>query len=87
MHRNYEACARESQCSAAREATTTTKPVHISSRASAQQQEKPPQWEAVALEQENTPHSSQLEKPMCSNEDPAQPKKPQFMNLSYECLK
>ena len=29
------------------------------------QQEKPPQWEA---------HTLQIEKPVCSNEDPAQPK-------------
>ena len=36
-------------------------------------QEKPPQWEACAPQLENSPGSHQLWKPMCSNEDQAQP--------------
>ena len=39
------------------------------------QQEKPPQWEAHALELESNPHPPQLEKkPVQSSEDLAQPK-------------
>ena len=38
------------------------------------QQEKPLQWEARAPQLESSPHSMQLEKSPCSNENPAQPK-------------
>ena len=40
-------------------------------RACAQQQEKPPQWEAGAVQLESSPCSLQLEKSLHSNEDPA----------------
>ena len=43
-------------------------------RACAQQQEKPPQWEALALQLESSPRSPQLEERLHSNEDPAQPR-------------
>ena len=41
--------------------------------ACALQQEKPQQWEALALQQGVAPHSPQLEESPHSNEDPAQP--------------
>ena len=43
-------------------------------RACTLQQEKPPQWEAPALQLESSPCSSQQEKTPSSSEDPAQPK-------------
>ena len=45
----------------------------LCSRARALQQEKPCQWEAWALQLENSPHLLQLDKRLCSNEDPKQP--------------
>ena len=42
--------------------------------ACALQQEKPPKWEASAMQLESSPCSPQLEMLTCSNEDPAQPK-------------
>ena len=43
-------------------------------RACAPRQEQPPQWEAHARQLESSPHSSQLEKSLSSNEDPAHSK-------------
>ena len=44
-------------------------------------QEKPLQWEACTLQLESSPHSPQLKKPMCSNEDPVLPKINKQINL------
>ena len=41
--------------------------------ACALQQGRPLQWEACSLQLESGPHSPQLEKSLCSSEDPAQP--------------
>ena len=38
------------------------------------QQEKAPQWEACIPQLDRSPHSPQLEKSLCGNQDPAQPK-------------
>ena len=43
-------------------------------RAHAQQQEKPPQWEARTPQLEHSSYMLQLEKSLCSNKDPAWPK-------------
>ena len=80
VHHNYWACALEpvshnywacvpqllSPC-----ATTTEAHVSI---AHALQQEKPPQWEAHALQRRAAPARRNKRKPACSNEDPTQPK-------------
>ena len=50
------------------------KPVHPRAHAMRSLQEKPLQWEACAPQLESRPCSLQLEKSMCSSEDPAQPK-------------
>ena len=50
------------------------KTTELQPRAHDLQQEKPLQWEACALHLESSPQSPQLEKSLCSNEDPAQPK-------------
>ena len=42
-------------------------------RAHGLQQEKPPQWEAHALQIESSPHSPQLKESPCCNEDPTLP--------------
>ena len=42
-------------------------------RACGLQQEKPPQWEAHALQIESGPYSPQLQKSPCCNEDPTLP--------------
>ena len=42
--------------------------------AHAPQPEKPPQWEGYVPQLESSPYLPQLEKSLCSNEDPAQPK-------------
>ena len=43
-------------------------------RACALQQEEPPQWEARAPQRRVAPAHRNYRKPMCSNEDPTQPK-------------
>ena len=43
------------------------------SRACAQQQENSLQWEAHTPQLDSSPHWTQLEKSLCSKEDPAQP--------------
>ena len=43
-------------------------------RARTPQEEKSPQWEAPVLQLESIPNSLQLEKPVCSNEDPVHTK-------------
>jgi len=72
MRPNYWACALEpGSCS-----YWTHVPQLLKStdpRAHAPQQEKPPQWEARALQLERSPRSQQLEKSPHSNEDAAQP--------------
>ena len=72
-HHNYWACALEARshnCWA--HVPWLLKPTCL--RACAQQQEKPLQWEALTLPLENSPCSLHLEKSLCSNKDPAQPK-------------
>ena len=49
------------------------RPEHLT--AHALQQEKPQPWEACAPQLESSLHSRQLDKSLCSNKDPAQPKK------------
>ena len=44
--------------------------------------EKPLQWEACVLQLEGGPHLLQLEKNLCSNEYPAEPKKTKTKNYS-----
>ena len=69
---NYWACALESGSRNYRaHRSQLLKPVHPRGRAL--QLEKPPQWEAHALQVESSPHSPQLEKSSHSSEDPAQP--------------
>ena len=48
---------------------------HKAPKVRAPQQEKSLQREAYALQLESSPCLLQLEKSLCSNEDPAQPKK------------
>ena len=43
-------------------------------RVHALQQDKSPQWEAHALQLKSSSHLQQLEKSLCSNKDPVQPK-------------
>ena len=44
------------------------------SRAHTPQQNKPPKWESRTPQLESSPHFPRLEKSLCGNEDPAQPK-------------
>ena len=50
-------------------------------RADVLQQENPLQWGACALQLENSRHSTQLEKTVWHNEDPAQPKINKQINI------
>ena len=69
---NYWTCALEpGSCNCWAHVPQLRKPTHP--RASTPQ-EKPPQWEARAPQLESSPHSPQLEKSLCSNDDSAQPK-------------
>ena len=65
LHHSYWACALEP------ENHNYWSP---SPRTCAQQQEKPPQWEAHAPQLESSPYLLQLEKSLNSNEEAAQPK-------------
>ena len=68
VRHNYWACTLEPQLLSPR-ATTTTACVL---RAHAPQQEKPPPWEASALQQRVAPARCNWRKPACSKEDPMQ---------------
>ena len=59
-------------CGATQPRATTTEA--CTPRARAPQQEKPPQWEAHAPQWRVTPAHRNERKPVCSNEDPTQPK-------------
>ena len=50
-------------------------------RTHAQQQEKPPQWEACTLQRRVAPAHRNQRKPACNNEDPTQPKLNKYINL------
>ena len=80
VHHNYWACALEPGSCNSR-ACALEPWAHVLQglkprcpRARALQQERPPQWEACSLQPECSPCSPQLEKSLCSNEDPGQPK-------------
>ena len=60
--------AQEPQLLSLRAATAEAR----ASRAHAPQQEKPPQWEACAPQQEQHPLAATTESPQCSNEDTKQ---------------
>ena len=80
VHHNYWACALEPGSCNSR-ACALEPWAHVLQglkprclRARALQRERPPQWEACSLQPECSPCSPQLEKSLCSNEDPGQPK-------------
>ena len=73
MHHNSRACALEPEShNYWAHMLRLLKPKHH--RAHALQQEKPLVWDTCTPQLENSPHSLQLEKSLCSNKDSAQPK-------------
>ena len=70
-----------SLCSRAQEHQNTA--AHMPT-ARALQQEEPPQWEARAPQLERSPHSPQLDKSLCDNKDPVQPKINKIMKKKTE---
>ena len=72
MHHSYWACALEpGSCNYWAHALQL--PKSTAPRAHAPQPEAPGQWEACTPQLESGPRSPQLEKSLCSKEDPAQP--------------
>ena len=71
---NYWACPLEPMSHNYCSPRATTTEAHVP-RAPAPQQEKPPQWEALAPQWRVAPAHHNYRKPACSNEDPRQPKK------------
>ena len=73
VHHNYWACALEPASHNYWSPRDTTTEACVP-RARAPRQNKPPQWEARAPQRRVTPTRRNQRKPVCSNEDPTQPK-------------
>ena len=85
MHRNFWACALEpGSCNYWAHVLQLLKPA--CPRACAPQQEKPPQWEAWALQLKSNPHSWQLEKTHVQQWRPSTAKN-KYIKLCFKKIK